>query len=163
MGRDPKVVSYTMSRIRGKDTGIELTLRRALWQIGLRYRIHYKGLPGTPDVVFSKQRIAIFCDSSFWHGREWEAKKARLRGNRDYWIKKIERNIARDLRVTDQLRSMSWLVLRFWDIQIETDVSKCLGAITKAIKLKRHKSRKLRSPRRRTPSGRLRTRKVGSH
>ena len=101
--RDPKIVSFTMSRIRGKDTSIELKLRRALWSAGHRYRLHVRGLPGTPDITFMKARLAVFCDSSFWHGRNWEAKKVRLANNRDYWIAKIERNMSRDARVSGEL------------------------------------------------------------
>ena len=127
--RDPRVVSYTMSRIRGKDTSIELALRRALWEAGLRYRIHARWLPGTPDIVFAKARLAVFCDSSFWHGRAWEAKKAKLVTNRDFWVAKIERNIARDRRVTDALGLMGWHVLRFWDIEITKDIAACLSRV----------------------------------
>ena len=83
--------SKCMSHIRSKDTGIEVRLRKALWKKGYRYRKNYKRLPGTPDIVLTKYRIAIFCDSEFWHGRDWDVLKPRLlKGkNPDYWIKKI--------------------------------------------------------------------------
>ena len=88
----------TMSRIRGKDTKIEVTLRKALWQRGYRYRKNYKDLPGRPDIVLTKYKIAIFCDSEFFHGKDWEILKPKLEKgkNPDYWVKKIQRNIERD-------------------------------------------------------------------
>ena len=87
-----------MSRIRGKDTSIEVVLRKALWHKGFRYRKNYKKLPGRPDIVLTKYHIAIFCDSEFFHGKDWEILKPRLEKgkNPDYWVKKIERNIQRD-------------------------------------------------------------------
>jgi DNA mismatch endonuclease (patch repair protein) len=127
--RDPKVVSYTMSRIRSRDTSIEVSLRRALWTAGHRYRVNVRGLPGTPDIAFLKARVAVFCDSSFWHGRNWQAKKARLITNRQFWIAKIERNMHRDIRVSDELRAIGWHVIRFWDEEIQRDLDKCVDQI----------------------------------
>jgi DNA mismatch endonuclease (patch repair protein) len=132
--RDPKIVSYTMSRIRGKDTSIEMALRRALWKAGLRYRVHVRKLPGTPDVVFTSAKVAVFCDSSFWHGRSWDVKKARLGTNREFWIRKIERNMARDVRVTNELQSLGWQVLRFWDVDIERDAPECVKRVADALR-----------------------------
>jgi DNA mismatch endonuclease, patch repair protein len=131
--RDPKIVSYTMSRIRGKDTTIELRLRRALWEAGYRYRLHVRNLPGTPDIVFLRPRVAVFCDSSFWHGRNWAEKKSRLVSRREYWIMKIERNIARDIRVSNELSEIGWRVLRFWDVDIEKRPTECVREIAQAI------------------------------
>lgn len=90
----PEQRSRTMSHIKGKDTSIEVILRKALWHKGIRYRKNYKKLPGTPDIAITKYRIAIFCDSEFFHGYNWEVKKQKLGHNREYWIKKIERNMA---------------------------------------------------------------------
>lgn len=132
--RDPKIVSFTMSRIRGKDTSIEMKLRRALWSAGHRYRLHVRGLPGTPDIIFPKARIAVFCDSSFWHGRNWEAKKVRLANNRDYWIAKIERNMSRDARVSEELMKAGWMVIRFWDADIDRDVEACVRTIVAGLR-----------------------------
>ena len=87
-----------MSHIKGKDTSIEVLLRKALWHKGIRYRKNYKKLPGTPDIAITKHRIAIFCDSEFFHGYNWEIKKQKLGHNREYWIKKIERNMAREIQ-----------------------------------------------------------------
>jgi len=98
MTRDPEIVSKNMSRIHNKDTSIELQLRNALWHKGYHYRKNYKALPGSPDIVLTKYKIAIFCDSEFFHGKDWEILKLRLEKgkNPDYWIKKIERNRSRD-------------------------------------------------------------------
>ena len=98
MSRDSATVSNNMRKIHSKDTSIELLLRKALWHKGYRYRKNYKALPGSPDIVLTKYKIAIFCDSEFFHGKDWEILKLRLENgkNPDFWIKKIERNRNRD-------------------------------------------------------------------
>ena len=98
MSRDSATVSGNMRKIHSKDTSIELLLRKALWHKGYRYRKNYKALPGSPDIVLTKYKIAIFCDSEFFHGKNWEILKLRLEKgkNPDFWIKKIERNRNRD-------------------------------------------------------------------
>jgi DNA mismatch endonuclease, patch repair protein len=117
--------SEVKGRVRKTNTNAELLLRRALWQRGLRYRIHAKKLPGTPDIVFYKYRLAIFCDGDFWHGRNWVTRRERLAkgSNPGYWIPKIESNMARDRLVNHQLREMGWTVLRFWEGDIKTQVN----------------------------------------
>ena len=131
--RDPAVVSYTMSRIRSTDTGIERRLRYALWAKGFRYRKNYRRLIGTPDIVFVGKKVAVFCDSSFWHGRRWQQLKKRLKSNRDYWIAKIERNKARDRRVNRSLRRKGWVVIRFWDVDIEQKLPECVKRVSEAL------------------------------
>lgn len=98
MPRDDTIKSKNMSKIHSKDTSIELQLRKALWHKGYRYRKNYKALPGSPDIVLTQHKIVIFCDSEFFHGKDWEYLKLRLEKgkNSDYWINKIERNRARD-------------------------------------------------------------------
>ena len=98
MSRDPSIVSKNMSKIHSKDTSIELLLRKALWHKGYRYRKNYKVLPGSPDIVLTKYKIAIFCDSEFFHGKDWDSLKTRLEKgkNPEFWINKIERNRNRD-------------------------------------------------------------------
>ena len=86
----------TMSRIKSKNTSIEVTLRKALWRAGIRYRKNYQKLPGSPDIAITKYQIAIFCDGEFWHGKDWSKKKLNIKSNREYWVKKIERNRSRD-------------------------------------------------------------------
>lgn len=127
------MTSRIMSAIRGRDTQPELLLRRALWAKGHRYRIHVPGLPGKPDIVFARQRVAVFCDGEFWHGHEWEAKKAKLKSNRSYWIPKIERNMARDQEVNRQLASAGWTVLRLWDFEILRDLDACVAKAEAAL------------------------------
>jgi len=136
--RDPAVISYTMSRIRSKDTAIEMRLRRALWAEGFRYRKHYKDIPGTPDIAFPGAKVAVFCDSRFWHGRDWEKRKNKLVSNRDYWIRKIERNMERDKKVNKNLARSGWLVLRFWDTDIEKKLDECVERIKKALDARRN-------------------------
>lgn len=105
------------------DTRCELTLRRMLWAAGCRYRKSFAGLPGRPDVVFPGARVAVFCDGDFWHGRNWESRKQKLRRgtNAQYWLAKIQRNIDRDRQNTERLQEMGWTVLRFWETQIRSD------------------------------------------
>ena len=88
----------SMSHIKSKNTSIEVKLRKALWHNGYRYRVNYKKLPGKPDIAITRYKIAIFCDSEFFHGKDWEVLKPHLEkgNNADYWIKKIEKNRKRD-------------------------------------------------------------------
>lgn len=127
--------SKCMSHIRSKDTKIEVRLRKALWQKGYRYRKNYKEPPGTPDIVLTKYRIAIFCDSEFWHGRDWDVLKPRLlKGkNPDYWIKKIGRNRERDVETDKKLLFMDWTVIRFWGEEILKNTDQCIQVVEEAI------------------------------
>lgn len=124
---------YNMSRIKSTDTKIEVVFRKALWHEGIRYRKNLKSLPGKPDIAITKYRIAIFCDGEFWHGKDWEEKKARLRTNREYWIPKIERNMQRDIEVDKQLNELDWKVLRFWGDDIKKDLKSCVDEVKEAI------------------------------
>ena len=137
MGKSPAAEnykrSYTMSRIKSKNTTIEVSLRKALWGSGIRYRKNYRKLPGTPDIAITKYGIAVFCDGDFWHGKDWEAKKHKLRNNREYWIEKIERNIRRDCETNKRLNAMGWTVVRFWGSDIRKDVSGCVEDIKEVI------------------------------
>lgn len=120
-----------MQKIRSKDTSIEVMLRNRLWHDGYRYRKNYKKLPGSPDIAITKYKIAVFCDSEFFHGKEWALLKARLeRGeNSQYWIRKIEENMERDQRVDKELEALDWTVIRFWGNDIKKDLEGCLCAI----------------------------------
>ena len=131
----PEQRHKNMSRIKGKDTSIELMLRRALWNKGYRYRKNYKKLPGKPDIVLTKYRIAIFCDSEFFHGKDFEKLKVQLEKshNSDFWIDKIQKNINRDIDVEKQLRSLGWKVLRFWGKDFKKDIDSCVMAVEEAI------------------------------
>lgn len=134
MKRDPKVVSYTMSRIKGKNTGIELALRKSLSSAGVRYRLYSPKVFGHPDLCIEKLKIAIFCDSEFWHGYHFAENQGKIHSNRSYWIPKIERNIARDQEVNETLRKQGYLVLRYWGQEIEKDLPRVTGEIVEEIK-----------------------------
>lgn len=125
----PEQRKKTMSHIKGKDTSIEVILRKALWRKGYRYKKNFKELPGTPDIAITKHKIAIFCDSEFFHGYEWNRKKLRLGENREYWIKKIERNMARDKENDLKLLWMDWIVIHFWGHDIIRHTDDCVRAI----------------------------------
>lgn len=127
--------SNNMRKICGKNTSIEVKLRNALWHKGYHYRKNYKGLPGSPDIVLTQYRIAIFCDSEFFHGKDWEILKPRLEKgkNSEYWVKKIERNIQRDEEKDKQLNFMGWTVIHFWGKDILKDTDECIRVIEETI------------------------------
>ncbi len=132
--RDPKVISYTMSRIRGRDTGIELALRKGLSRAGVTYRLYSSKVFGHPDIVIQKLKIAIFCDSEFWHGYNFDENKKKIHTNLSYWIPKIERNIARDKEVNATLAKQGYLVLRYWGKEIEGELERVIAEILGKIK-----------------------------
>lgn len=127
--------SENMRRIRSKNTKIEIALRKALWHRGYRYRKNYATLPGKPDIVLTKQKIAIFCDSEFFHGKDWEVLKPQLEHgkNGEFWIKKISRNIERDDEVNKQLLFLGWTVIRFWGKDIIKNTDECIKIVEEVI------------------------------
>ncbi len=135
MERNPTAISKNMSKIRSKDTSIELRLRKALWHKGYRYRKNYKALPGSPDIVLTKYKIAIFCDSEFFHGKDWEILKLRLEKgkNPDFWVKKIERNRSRDRENDKKLLFLGYTVIHFWGTDILKHTDECLQVIEDSI------------------------------
>ena len=124
-----------MKAIRPKDTSIEVKLRKALWHHGYRYRKNYSLLPGTPDIAITKHRIAIFCDSEFFHGKDWEELKLRLENgnNSTYWIRKISRNMERDIENDKALRWKEWTVLRFWGKDIMKHTEDCVRVVDETV------------------------------
>ncbi len=124
-----------MSKIRGKDTKPEIILRKYLWDRGVRYKKNCKDLPGRPDIAITKYRVAVFCDSEFFHGKDWanQRKKITKGANSDYWVKKIERNIERDKQKDEELQKSGWLVLHFWSKDIEKDTEGCYIKVKEAI------------------------------
>lgn len=124
-----------MSHIKSKDTSIEVSLRRALWKKGYRYRKNYSALPGKPDIVLIKYRIAIFCDGELFHGKNWEVLKPRLlKGNNpDFWVKKIERNMKRDDENDKRLLFLGWTVIHFWGNDILKNTDQCVKVVEEAI------------------------------
>ena len=131
----PEQRRKSMQHNRSKDTSIELALRKALWHKGYRYRKNYKVLPGKPDIVLTKQKVVIFCDSEFFHGKDWEVKRPKLEKskNADYWIPKIERNMKRDLENDKRLLFLGWTVIHFWGQDILKKTDECVRVIEEAI------------------------------
>jgi DNA mismatch endonuclease (patch repair protein) len=115
-----------MAAVKSKNTQPELLLRRALSSLGLRYRLHFKFLPGRPDIVFPNAKVAVFCDGDFWHGRNWKVRKknGEFKVRNAFWTEKIEDNIARDRRNNRQLKKLGWTVLRFWNTDINVNAEK---------------------------------------
>ncbi len=130
----PEQRHKNMQAIKNKDSEIEILLRRELWRRGLRYRKNVKNVFGHPDIAFMGKKVAIFCDSEFWHGYDWEHRKNDIKSRRDFWIPKIERNMQRDVEVTGTLEAAGWIVLRFWGKEIKADVSKCADIIETIVK-----------------------------
>ncbi len=124
-----------MKSIHSKDTSIEICLRKALWRKGYRYRTNYKLLPGSPDIAFTKYKVAVFCDSEFFHGKDWQTLKLRLaKGNRsEFWINKIQKNIDHDNYVNEELAKIGWKVIRFWGMDIKMNTENCISVIEDAI------------------------------
>lgn len=129
----PEQRHKNMQAVKSKDSKIELLLRQELWNRGLRYRKNVKTVFGHPDIAFIGKKVAVFCDSEFWHGYDWERRKSDIKSNKDFWITKIERNIARDKEVNDYLASHGWTVLRFWGKEIQKNVAKCADMIEKEV------------------------------
>lgn len=125
--------SRLMQRIREKDTSPEVAFRKVLWHQGIRYHKHDKSLIGKPDINIYKYRIAVFIDGEFWHGFNWNEKSRKIKSNRDYWISKIEGNIARDHEINKLLEEKGWLVLRFWQSEIEKCTDHCLKQVLRLI------------------------------
>lgn len=131
----PEQRRKNMQAIKGKDTKIEIALRKALWAKGYRYRKNYKALPGKPDIALTKYKIAIFCDGEFFHGKDWEVLKPRLEksNNSEFWINKISKNIKRDDEINKQLLFEGWTVVRFWGKDILRNPGECLKVIEETI------------------------------
>ncbi|MCW8932472.1 MAG: very short patch repair endonuclease [Gammaproteobacteria bacterium] len=122
-----------MQNIRSENTKPELRLRKKLWNKGIRYRIHGKKIFGRPDIYLKGRKIAIFVDSDFWHGRLYQEGKSIPKSNQDYWISKLERNIARDKLVNEILIAQGWRILRFWETEVTKELDKCVTIITNTI------------------------------
>ena len=125
-----------MVAVRNKDTRIELLLRKELWSRGIRYRKNVTKIFGKPDIAFIGKKVAVFCDSEFWHGFNWEVKKYDIKSRKEFWIPKIERNIERDKEVNQSLQEQGWTVLRFWGKDIKRDPAACADLIVKVLKEK---------------------------
>ena len=119
---------------KGNDTKPEILLRKALWHRGIRYRKNWRKLTGCPDIVLTRQKIAIFVDGDFWHARGYQDRPgSQIDANQSYWQKKLARNVERDREVNDQLTEQGWLVLRFWESDIKKDLDSVLAEILSFI------------------------------
>ncbi len=124
-----------MKNIRSRDTKIECLLRKELWRKGYRYRKNYKELPGKPDIVLTKYKIAIFCDGEFFHGKDWEVLRPKLEksNNSKYWLDKISKNRERDEKINKELLFKGWTVIRFWGNDIKKNLDECMRVIEETI------------------------------
>ncbi|MBA4276960.1 very short patch repair endonuclease [Flavobacterium sp.] len=129
--------SKIMRSIRSTNTKDEVRLAKALWHLGYRYRKNNRKVFGTPDLTFKKLKIAIFVDSEFFHGKDWENQKNRFKTNREFWHKKIERNMQRDIEVNNYLMENGWTITRFWSTEIKNNLDECIAKIQEEIALKK--------------------------
>lgn len=121
--------SKNMQAIKNKGTKDEVLLAKKLWHIGLRYRKNDNSVFGKPDLTFKRYKIAIFIDSEFFHGKDWETEKYKIKSNREFWWPKIERNITRDIIVNQVLENAGWKVIRFWSKSMRKDINACVETI----------------------------------
>lgn len=125
--------SKRMSKVKLKKGDAETLLAKKLWHLGVRYRLNDKRLPGSPDIAILKYHIAVFVDGEFWHGYDWDNRKPKLNRNREYWIEKIEENIARDVRVDKELAVLGWYPIHFWSKDVLKNCDECVQAINELI------------------------------
>ena len=122
-----------MKAVKNKNSQLEIALGKVLWSKGYRYSKNDKLVFGKPDFTFKKYKIAIFCDSEFWHGKDWDIRKFDHKSNQEFWLPKIERNIERDKEVNAELTLNGWIVLRFWGKDIMKNMDECIKEIEDAI------------------------------
>ncbi|MEP7013296.1 MAG: very short patch repair endonuclease [Acidobacteriota bacterium] len=148
MTRDAKITSEIMASVRSRNTRPELAVRKRLWSLGYRYRIHPSGIIGRPDLAFVGLRVAVFIDGDFWHGnpREWKRRGCEkfedmFPSRAEWWTAKIRRNIERDRVVTRELRAASWCVVRCWESSISRDLEgeilRIAGAVENSARRRR--------------------------
>lgn len=131
----PEQRSKNMSAVKSSGTSFEVALGKALWREGLRYRKNNKVVVGKPDFTFKKYKVAVFVDSEFFHGKDFETKK-KPETNAEFWEKKISRNIERDKEVNEYLISQGWTVLRFWSNDVKKNLSECVSKVKSVIENK---------------------------
>jgi DNA mismatch endonuclease (patch repair protein) len=136
----PKQRSYNMSRIKGKNTRPELLVRKWLWSSGYRYRLHRKDLPGKPDIIFSQQKKALFVHGCFWHKHNCRFFKW-PQTNREFWKKKINKNIRRDQKNYHALNADGWSYLIIWECQVKDENSELISQLKRFIENESDKSR----------------------
>lgn len=122
-----------MQAIKSKGTKDEILLAKALWHRGYRYRKNNMTVYGRPDLTFKKNKVAIFIDSEYFHGKDWNKEKHRIKTNMEFWWEKIENNMQRDRRVNEQLINNGWKVIRFWSKEIRKNLANCVHLIEKEL------------------------------
>lgn len=132
--RDAAHRNKMMRAVKSTGSAIETALAKALWAKGYRYRRNYKDLVGKPDLVFTRAKVAVFCDSEFWHGKNWTTEKQKIKTNPSFWEKKILGNMERDRVVNEALRAAGWTVLRFWGEDIKKRLDACVQAVEDHVK-----------------------------
>lgn len=140
MKRDSVTISKIMASVRSKGTRPEIQLKKYLRLIGRRFRSHPANIPGRPDFIFPKERVAVFLDGDFWHGHQWRVRalpslnrQFSASKNKAYWIEKIKRNVARDRRITRRLHRLGWHVVRLWESDLKKDFVKCLKRVQRKV------------------------------
>lgn len=138
MNRPFEITHKIMSAIKQEDTEPEIILRRTLWNLGYRYRKNYKNLPGKPDVVFIRKKVAVFCDGDYWHGHNWAIRgygslEEELSTYSLFWRNKIMKNIERDKKINNLLHEMGWIVIRLWESDIRKNIDCCIKKIQDAL------------------------------
>jgi len=132
----PEQRSYCMSRVKNKDTSLEMCIRSKLQKRGLRFKKNVKYLYGKPDIVFHKVKVAVFIDGDFWHGFRFPQWKYKIP---EFWQEKISKNRSRDQRNFRKLRKMGWHVIRIWQHEIKRDIEACTDKIISAIETSKAK------------------------
>lgn len=130
----PEQRHKNMVAVKSSGSKIEVMLMKELWSRGLRYRKNVKSVIGKPDIAFIGRKVAVFCDSEFWHGYNWKERKSDFKSNQEFWIPKIERNMLRDIEVTKKLEADGWTVLRFWGNDIKKNLQQCADIIESAVR-----------------------------
>ena len=116
---DETTRAAVMRRVKGRDTAPEMTVRKTLTRLGARYRLHRKDLPGRPDIVLPGRKLALFVHGCFWHGHDC-ARGARVpKQNREYWVAKVGRTVARDARTREALATLGWRVETIWECDLK--------------------------------------------
>jgi DNA mismatch endonuclease, patch repair protein len=141
--RDPTATSYLMSRVRVADTRMEVRLRSELHRVGLRFRKNVRTLLGKPDVVFARERVAVFVDGDYWHARVFKEggiralRRSLKTVNREFWVAKLVRNAKRDTEVVDGLRAAGWKVIRLWESDVKRDSTGAARRVARAVASRR--------------------------
>ena len=123
-----------MQANRSKGTKPERMLAQELWHRGYRYHKNVRGIPGTPDICFKSRKVAVFVDGDFWHGRDWLQARQRIKSSKEFWFNKIERNMARDRRTDQRLKSRGWRVLRFWASDVVKHLAECANRVEEVLR-----------------------------